>query len=91
MGEIARAMLDGTLCECCGEFIDDDEAGGFPRYCCEDCAKGRGVEPAPRTQSNRARKARYKAAAKPFQCPKQCGKFFRTERGADAHAKDVHE
>ena len=31
MGEIADMMLDGTLCEQCGEFIDDD--GGFPRLC----------------------------------------------------------
>jgi hypothetical protein len=31
MGEIADMMLDGTLCEQCGEFID--EGGGFPRLC----------------------------------------------------------
>ena len=32
MGDIADMMLDGTLCEQCGEFIDDDE-GGSPRLC----------------------------------------------------------
>lgn len=26
MGEIADAMLDGTLCECCGCYIDDGGA-----------------------------------------------------------------
>jgi hypothetical protein len=31
MGEISDMMLDGTLCEVCGEFIDED--GGFPRLC----------------------------------------------------------
>ncbi len=32
MGEIAESMLDGTLCQGCGEFLG--EAGpGYPRYC----------------------------------------------------------
>jgi hypothetical protein len=43
MGEIADMMLDGTLCEGCGEFIDDDGAEGFPRYCSKECAAGRGA------------------------------------------------
>jgi hypothetical protein len=33
MGEIADMMLDGTLCETCGEFIDEADTGGFPRKC----------------------------------------------------------
>lgn len=38
MGEIAEMMLDGTLCEGCGVFLDGD-AEGFPRRCedCRDC------------------------------------------------------
>lgn len=44
MGEIAEMMLDGTLCEGCGEYIDDD-APGYPRYCSDACAKGRSAEP----------------------------------------------
>lgn len=32
MGEISDMMLDGTLCEQCGEFIDE-EGGDFPRLC----------------------------------------------------------
>lgn len=32
MGEIAEMMLDGTICEWCGEFIDSDEPG-YPRLC----------------------------------------------------------
>lgn len=31
MGEIAEMMLDGTLCESCGEFIGDGD--GYPRKC----------------------------------------------------------
>lgn len=46
MGEIAEMMLDGTLCECCGGYIDDGEPGGFPRYCSPQCAKDRGAVPA---------------------------------------------
>ena len=32
MGEIAEMMLDGTMCECCGEYIHGP-ASGFPSYC----------------------------------------------------------
>jgi endogenous inhibitor of DNA gyrase (YacG/DUF329 family) len=49
MGEIAEMMLDGTMCEGCGEFMDDiiagDDAPGFPRYCSARCARDRGASP----------------------------------------------
>ena len=35
MGDIADAMLDGTLCATCGEFIG--ESSGIPGYCCLEC------------------------------------------------------
>ena len=34
MGEIAEMHLDGTLCECCGEYLG--KPVGYPRYC-RDC------------------------------------------------------
>lgn len=37
MGEIAEMMLDGTLCQRCGAFLDGNSPG-YPRYC-KDCAK----------------------------------------------------
>ena len=37
MGEIADMMLDGTLCEWCGVYIDGEEPG-YPRLC-PDCLK----------------------------------------------------
>ena len=49
MGEIADMMLEGTLCECCGECLIDPEneddfvAPGFPMYCSEECARSRGA------------------------------------------------
>lgn len=33
MGEYAEMMLDGTVCESCGEWLGDDEGPGFPRVC----------------------------------------------------------
>lgn len=45
MGDIAAAMLDGTLCECCGCIHEDliipgsiylKEPPGYPRRC-KDC------------------------------------------------------
>lgn len=38
MGDIAEMMMEGTLCQECGGFIDDDEDGGYPRTC-EDCKR----------------------------------------------------
>ncbi|WP_176047869.1 hypothetical protein [Burkholderia sp. BCC1644] len=35
MGEIAEMMLDGTLCEGCGVYLEGD-GEGFPRRC-DDC------------------------------------------------------
>lgn len=32
MGDIADAMLDGLLCQICGELIDGEEPG-YPRTC----------------------------------------------------------
>lgn len=32
MGDIADMMLDGTLCEGCGVYLEG-EARGYPRYC----------------------------------------------------------
>lgn len=38
MGEIADMMLDGTMCACCGEWLNGGEDGdGFPEYC-DSCA-----------------------------------------------------
>lgn len=42
MGEIAEMMLDGTLCECCGSYIDIASGAGVPRYCSPQCGRDRG-------------------------------------------------
>lgn len=33
MGEIAEMMLEGLMCEGCGEFMEDMDEPGFPRRC----------------------------------------------------------
>jgi hypothetical protein len=42
MGEVADMMVNGFLCEACGELIDGEEPG-FPRYCSPRCAVDRGA------------------------------------------------
>ena len=44
MGEIAEAMLDGTMCAGCGEYLDSEDAQemGIPMFCTDECAKDHG-------------------------------------------------
>ena len=43
MGEAAEDILDGSCCQCCGDWFEDIINGGippgYPRYCeaCEEC------------------------------------------------------
>lgn len=79
MGEIADMMLDGTLCEGCGEYIGDG-APGYPRYCSAACARGRGVSRGPAPHEHKA-----------HPCPKRgCSKRFRTAEAATQHYHDKH-
>lgn len=97
MGEIAEMMLDGTLCEGCGEFIGD-EGEGFPRYCSPQCAAMRGMKyDAPQSRpSHRARRAakqneeRQRIAGRTHPCPDGCGRKFRSSHAAQQHARDAH-
>ena len=50
MGDIAEMHIDGTLCECCGEYLG--EAVGYPRYC-NECKRDREGEEANRRLSNK--------------------------------------
>jgi hypothetical protein len=42
MGDIADMMLEGTLCEQCGVYLNNDRPG-HPR-CCADCAEDPEIE-----------------------------------------------
>lgn len=72
MGEIADMMLDGTLCEGCGEYLGGS-ASGFPRYCA-------GCRP-----SRAALDPRQQGRPKPFQC--SCGKRLVNAQALTDHAK----
>lgn len=49
MGDAADALLDGTMCERCGEYIDDGEdPPGYPRLCggcAQEVSQDRKVRP----------------------------------------------
>ena len=80
MGEIADAMLDGTLCAGCGEYMGSD--AGFAQYCSKDCEPdgyGDDVDMFPKTRKQLRAK---------IPCP-QCSKKVRPF-GLDHHIRDVH-
>lgn len=82
MGEIAEMMLDGFMCEQCGETIGDEETGegqGFPGLCA-GCAG----EQRPSRKDNRG----INASPKPFGCP-GCKKRFRSQTAVDQHRRDI--
>ena len=79
MGEIAEMMLDGTLCEGCGEYIGADAC--YPQYCSPECAADRGlpIEPHKPIQE----KKRHECTT--------CGKKFQRIRHLKQHWFAKHE
>ncbi len=76
MGEIAEMMLDGTICEQCGEYIGDGD--GYPRNCGCDNPSGFQIEPL-----FHGNKVSNKVA-----CP-ECNKRVK-EVGLADHMRDKH-
>lgn len=75
MGEIADMMLDGTMCEGCGEFMNiGGEPAGYPVRCAA-C----GEEPDDSEPVNYVR----------FNCD-ICRRPFKTEVSRDQHRRDKH-
>ena len=64
MGEIADMMLDGTLCECCGVYIETGEPPGFPRYCSQQCLIDRTPDLTPERRAEYAKTALAQRGAK---------------------------
>jgi hypothetical protein len=83
MGEIAEAMLDGTMCECCGEYIGSD--AGYPQYCSDQCAHNRGISPDLEGMSEAVKKY-----ARLFPCD-ICDKRLRTVEGVEQHKRAKHD
>lgn len=84
MGDVADMMLDGTLCEGCGVFLNED-APGFPCYCAA-CKRERKKDfpdqPEPAAKTGGLKKLpRVKCA--------QCGRWI-SPRGMQKHIHDKH-
>lgn len=80
MGEIADMILDGTLCEGCGVFIEEDNMCHVPRSC-RDCMDTDRIAEISRGASQLASEMRKT-------CPK-CGKHVKWN-GLDDHMRDKH-
>jgi len=81
MGDIAEMMLDGTMCEGCGEFMDiGGEPPGYPVRCAA-C----GEEP------DDSQPVNYKSP-RMINCPEypKCFRRFRTRQAAGQHWVDKH-
>jgi hypothetical protein len=79
MGEIAEMMLDGFMCEQCGEIIGDIETGegqGFPGLCAGCQAE----------QIGRVSKPKDKR----FKCT-DCNRRFSSEAARCDHIRDKHQ
>ena len=92
MGEIADAMLDGTLCAGCGVALLEgpfDVPQGFPGYCSRRCAREHGAGEVFGCDSPLKRDRGQEGVGKKFPCP-NCGKRFRSAYAASQHAFDKH-
>lgn len=79
MGEIAEMMLDGTLCEGCGAYLDGS-ADGFPRRCRACKSDSRSMQQHPNTI--------YKPSVPKVSCP-TCKRRVK-EAGLKDHMRDAH-
>jgi Zn finger protein HypA/HybF involved in hydrogenase expression len=75
MGDVADMMLDGTLCEGCGVYLEG-EAPGYPRYC-TSC------------KHDHWKEKHWAPPTKNHQCP-HCKKKFHKKQGLNDHVRMVH-
>lgn len=82
MGEIADMMLDGTMCQVCGEFMDlGEDPAGYP-VTCAGCI-GEGLSPDDDLINVRDLKT--------VVCPEPlCERKFRSRQAAGQHWIDKH-
>jgi hypothetical protein len=83
MGDIADMILDGTLCEGCGAFLNDD-APGYPCRC-GSCASELKAE---KKTANIAAHQAHIASQRKCKCP-TCGRKVK-EVGLKDHMRDAH-
>ena len=80
-GEIAEMMLEGILCQGCGEFIGDydGEGLGFPGFCA-------GCQP----DNDGPELLVGMTERKPIGCP-DCKRRFKTHAASIQHWRDKHD
>lgn len=81
MGDIADMMLDGTLCEGCGVFLDEDNEGHIPRKC-RVCAEDEHI-------ANIHQGALRLAAEQTHKTCRKCGKRVKWD-GLNDHMRAKH-
>jgi len=62
MGEITDAMVNGLMCQSCGQFMPDMEEPGYPREC-GDCKKEARLD-SKRNRTNRNKRRKQKRKQK---------------------------
>ena len=88
MGEIADMMLEGQMCQGCGEILGDGD--GYPTFC-GGCQSENGINELGETASDTGTTTKDgKPIRRPGKtnCP-QCNKLVKIV-GLDQHIKDVH-
>lgn len=83
MGEIAEMMLDGCMCQWCGDFLGDGD--GFPVVCIS-CQHENGVNAFGEPRKKKPRPAPKKD--KTLVC--SCGRRFREQASMAQHAQAKH-
>jgi hypothetical protein len=78
-GEIADAMLEGLLCQGCGEYLGDGtdawDLWGFPQFC---AACNAIANPKPRRLTRAQVRRAVRSATEPMCCP-YCSRRYRGE------------
>lgn len=83
MGEVAEMMLDGTLCEGCGVFLNENSPG-HPCHCHACAAENQAEKKTQRISAHH----KQQAAQKKVPCP-TCGRRVKAAGLAD-HIRDSH-
>lgn len=84
MGEVAEMMMDGTLCEGCGVFLNA-VAPGYPCYC-KGCKRDRSADA---VKDSQAKAEQHGGLAKLPRIKCECGRWI-SPRGMQAHRHAMH-
>lgn len=88
MGEIADAMLEGQMCQWCGEVLGDGD--GFP-VVCPGCQRQHGVDQHGNKPGEEPEPINVPKDPKTIPCPVSgCKRVFRDAHAVGQHVRDKH-